>query len=79
VVPLLFGEGQLPFEDESVDLSVSGGHERGPSCEENVEDDSYRPDIALVVVVLPDDLGGNVVDLYSAGDTLPTLREVAEC
>lgn len=55
------GERELSNSDLLHDLLVAGAVEGGHSGEDDVEHDSARPDVALLVVLLVEDLGSDVV------------------
>jgi hypothetical protein len=61
VVPARVREGELAHSNLLHDLLIARPIEGWHTREDDIEDDTARPDITLLVVLLVEDLGGNVV------------------
>ena len=60
-VPAGVGERELAHADLLHDLLIAGAIEWWHARQDDVQDDTARPDVTLLVVLLIEDLGGDVV------------------
>lgn len=61
VVPAWVREGELPDSHLLHDVLIAGPVEGGHAGQDDVQDDTARPDVALLIVLLVEDLGGYVI------------------